>query len=346
MMMKKKSKLIWIDNVKAVAMVLVVLGHFIQSMTLSNMITPSKATVFFNDFIYTFHVPLFFICSGYLYQKYTIANTFKSWKNNVIKKFVALSVPYFTFSLISYALKTLFSSYVHTQAENLLHSLFLSPAAPYWFLYTLFLIFLITPTAKNKKAMACILTGSLLLFAVANILSSKIAIISPIYTTAIYGLWFVIGMCLSAIDIEKLFSPFSILLFLAAVGIAVLNTMYTLPAFLSYLTGFLACFGIIGFIGFLYRKNKQTPVFGLLSKYFMPIFLMHTIFAAGIRAVLFKIGITTPIIHIVIGLAASFAGPILAELILDKIHLDFFVYPLRYLLKKPNKSNLLNEDTQ
>lgn len=40
------------------------------------------------------YVPLFFICSGYLYQKYSKVSDFINWKKNVIKKALALGVPY------------------------------------------------------------------------------------------------------------------------------------------------------------------------------------------------------------------------------------------------------------
>ena len=70
--MKNNSvRIRWVDYVKVVACILVVLGHFFQSMTKSNILPANDLYQWFNTTIYYFHVPLFFICSGFLYQKYS-----------------------------------------------------------------------------------------------------------------------------------------------------------------------------------------------------------------------------------------------------------------------------------
>lgn len=76
----------WVDDVKVIACILVVLGHFFQSMTKSNILPENGLYQWFNTTIYYFHVPLFFICSGYLYQKYSKVNSVGSWCKNVAKK--------------------------------------------------------------------------------------------------------------------------------------------------------------------------------------------------------------------------------------------------------------------
>ena len=46
----------WIDIAKGIGIILVVIGHISQIEVL-------------NDIIYSFHMPLFFIISGYLYKR-------------------------------------------------------------------------------------------------------------------------------------------------------------------------------------------------------------------------------------------------------------------------------------
>lgn len=104
-----------------------------------------------NTTIYYFHVPLFFICSGYLYQKYSRVNDLISWKKNVAKKALALGVPYVTFTTATWVLKTVFSGSVNDQVGGLGDTLLLHPTAPYWYLYALFFIFLVTPTFSTMK---------------------------------------------------------------------------------------------------------------------------------------------------------------------------------------------------
>ena len=146
-----KAREKWVDDVKVIACILVVLGHFFQSMTKANILPDSNLYKWFNTTIYYFHVPLFFICSGYLYQKYSRVNDLISWKKNVAKKALALGVPYVTFTTATWVLKTVFSGSVNDQVGGLGDTLLLHPTAPYWYLYALFFIFLVTPTFSTMK---------------------------------------------------------------------------------------------------------------------------------------------------------------------------------------------------
>lgn len=149
-----KQREIWVDNVKVFACVLVVLGHFFQSMTKANIMPANDLYRWFNQTIYYFHVPLFFICSGYLYQKLSKVDDAHSWLKNIWKKVISLGIPYFTFSFATWALKTVFSSSTNDQIGGLFDTLFLHPTSPYWYLYALFFIFLITPTFCSKRMAA------------------------------------------------------------------------------------------------------------------------------------------------------------------------------------------------
>ena len=51
----------WADDVKVIACILVVLGHFFQSMTKANILPENDLYEWFETTIYYFHVPLFFI---------------------------------------------------------------------------------------------------------------------------------------------------------------------------------------------------------------------------------------------------------------------------------------------
>ena len=147
----KSNREVWIDYIKVFACILVVLGHFFQSMVKASIIPDNGLYQWFDTTIYYFHVPLFFICSGYLYQKYSRMDSVDTWKNNVIKKAVALGIPYFVFSFATWLLKTVFSGSVNGQIGGLADTLFVHPTSPYWFLYILFLIFVVTPMIKTVK---------------------------------------------------------------------------------------------------------------------------------------------------------------------------------------------------
>lgn len=142
----------WVDDVKVIACILVVLGHFFQSMTLADILPDNDLYRWFITTIYYFHVPLFFICSGYLYQKYSKVNSVSSWCKNVTKKALALGIPYATFTTATWILKKAFSGSVNREIGGLGDTLFLHPTSPYWYLYAMFFIFLVTPTFSSVKA--------------------------------------------------------------------------------------------------------------------------------------------------------------------------------------------------
>ena len=98
----------------------------------------------------------------------------------------------------------------------------------------------------------------------------------------------------------------------------------------AFILGLLACVSVAALIA-SYEDNfgRCTDFF---AKYTMPIFLMHTLFAAPLRAVLLKLGIDTAVIHVILGLAVSFAGPIIATWIMKKTKwLEFLLYPNKFV---------------
>lgn len=322
----------WVDDVKVIACILVVLGHFFQSMTKANILPENDLYGWFNTTIYYFHVPLFFICSGYLYQKYSKVNSVGSWCKNVAKKALALGIPYATFTTATWVLKKVFSSSVNDQIGSLGDKLLLHPTAPYWYLYALFFIFLVTPTFSCVKSAAVglivalaakvlILTGGgYSVYAVSTVLSNEI--------------WFVIGMSICSFNVQlkgrKIQgTTFGLLFVILSI---VVYTAKISGSAISFAIGLLACVAVIMMVaGF---EEKFGRGMKLLAKYTMPIFLMHTLFAAPLRSILMKIGIENAVIHVVLGLVISFAGPIIAAWIMKKTKwLEFFLYPNKFIRK-------------
>ena len=278
-------------------------------------------------------MPLFFICSGYLYQKYSKVNGVSSWCKNVAKKALALGVPYATFTTATWVLKKVFSSSVNDQIGGLSDTLFLHPTAPYWYLYALFFIFLVTPTFSDVKAAAVglivalaakvlILTGGgYSIYAVSTVLSNEI--------------WFVLGMSICVFNVQlkgrriqgticgALFMILSVVVYKAKISGGVI----------PFAMGLLACVAVILMVAGDERRFGRGVDF--LAKYTMPIFLMHTLFAAPMRSVLLKLDIGSSMIHVVLGLGISFVGPIIAAWIMKKTKwLEFFLYPNKLIEKQ------------
>lgn len=74
----------------------------------------------------------------------------------------------------------------------------------------------------------------------------------------------------------------------------------------------MACFSVVALMMRTYIGEKWTKVFGLFAKYTMLIFVMHTLFAAPLRTVLFRMGVQNATVYVVLGIMISFAGPMIA----------------------------------
>ena len=326
----------WVDDVKVIACILVVLGHFFQSMTKVNILPENDLYKWFNTTIYYFHVPLFFICSGYLYQKYSKVNDFTSWKKNVTKKVLALGVPYVTFTTATWVLKTVFSSKVNDQIGGLGSTLLLHPTAPYWYLYALFFIFLVTLTFANVKMAAVGLIAAFV--AKLLILVGGGTGIYAVSTVLANEIWFVLGMSVCAFDLRlKGKSGRGIIIGILFLGLSVAVYMANIQnSAVSFVLGLMACTAVILLAVDFEEKSGRAMRF--LAKYTMPIFLMHTLFAAPLRSVLLKIGIINAVVHVTMGLGISFVGPIVAAWIMKKTKwLEFFLYPNKFLGKAKSR---------
>jgi fucose 4-O-acetylase-like acetyltransferase len=132
-----EKRIIWIDNLKAIGILLVVLAHHKEDI-------PN----WFIRYIYSFHVPLFFFASGLVFrpQKYT------GFKALIIDKTKTLLVPYFILSFLSYGFYVAMAPFrsgepvfsiaqlVKGVASILISSngIIWMPNGPLWFLTSLF----------------------------------------------------------------------------------------------------------------------------------------------------------------------------------------------------------------
>lgn len=339
----KKIRYYWVDRTKLIACILVLMGHFISGLILANILENNFFWDWFEKTIYYFHVPLFFICSGFLYQQRSKVNNLKSWRKNVIKKFILLGVPYFTFSIVTILIKMVVSNEVNNEAPELLRTIFLNPIAPFWYLYVLFFVFLVTKTFNKKIECKSYLIISFLLKILSCIISNssnydKI----PYFLRGIMGneIWFVLGMTIPYIEkkyIKNKFIKEYILLFVLAILFSVLIIKLNINVkIIEFIMGLIFCTSIIGILNCNNKKENKVEKF--FSRYTMEIFLMHTIFAAGIRIILIKMEITNAIIHIMLGFIFSLFVPILIAKIIEKSKImKFFIYPNVFLGERLNE---------
>lgn len=315
----KGERYYWVDYVKCIACILVVLGHLYMSLMSKGWV---DGTAFYYNWpiqtVYTFHVPLFFVCSGFLHQVQNKSCTFEGHVRNIKKKALNLGVPYLTFSFITLLLKIIFPSEVNNQATPIIRTLFWEPVAPYWYLYTLFLLFCILPSFKDTKKLKLIFGLSLIVKLIYVICGQTLDLPDLLNKVVANAVWFLLGMVLCEIKLKDW--PIYKCGITVGSGVVV-SILVCAKGNISLLVQFvIALLFVIPIIGCAktYNNRFEKSVLLEMSTYFMPIYLMHTIFAAAMRSVLLKIGIGGLIPHLFVGLIASFLFPVVVYRIAEK----------------------------
>lgn len=320
----------WVDVIKIYACILVLSGHLFQGLVTADIIAGNSLYEWFNTTIYYFHVPLFFICSGFLHQKYSTIRTISQWKTSFAKKAVSLGIPYFVFSLATYALKVVFSGSVNSEVDGLFKTLFFKPLSPYWYLYVLIIIFFFAFTFKCKGEVALALVAAVTMKVVAYIPQFDIYILKVFCDNA---LWFVLGMLICYCDLPSKFRKINaigaVIGTILFVGLSVIvYDLDSLYGVVPFAMGMLGCLSTLMVVIKFEKSFSESRVVSFAAKYTFPVFLMHTIFAAGFRSAMLKVGVSSSILHIIVGIIVSVVLPVIVAVVMSKFKwMEFFLYP-------------------
>ena len=101
---------------------------------------------------------------------------------------------------------------------------------------------------------------------------------------------------------------------------------------IEFFLALIACVSVVLCFISVFKSGKQLSSWGFLAEYTMPIFLMHTLLAAPLRTVLFKLDVQNAATHVLAGLLFSFVGPIAVAEIMKRFKwMEFFLYPNKYI---------------
>lgn len=332
----------WIDYTKLFACILVVIGHLLQGLNLANIKWNQNLYTNINNYIYIFHMPFFMCLSGYLYGKYTKIESKQNYFQFIKKKIINLGIPYIVFYIMTVVISMIFSSSVNSsKGVSDILAIFTHPISPYWFIYILLFIFIIMPIIE------WIFKGNIYLTVFMLLILHVISILLPIDIYVIdllmiYIIYFYMGKIISIK--QNLCSHWGgVLLYIIVFNIISVVICYlemnypsgnVVIQILTLIAAILSLYAFLSLFKNIELKIKPYRFINFLSKYTFPIFLMHTIFSAGIRIVLLKIGIDNFYIHFIFGLTFGMLGPIIVMKILEYTkYLEFFVYPLNTIKK-------------
>jgi fucose 4-O-acetylase-like acetyltransferase len=269
----------WVLIAKGIGIILVVVGHFYPETSPSYWLA-------IRNIIYSFHMPLFFILSGYLYShgKYSYPDLIKTKAKRLLYPFVTIAV---AFLLIKYAAGRVVNLEYPVNIDSI-YALLLNPIKSYmpllWFVHALFLVFAIYPLARLVLNNLSIL---LLLLVINTVLGSDYLVFGKMLANMPF---FVIGVILRenrtfsrrAITADWRYIVALVAMFLLTYVIIQLS-VNTKSIYLSrFLLGVIGSWLVINICHALSDK-KINGVLLLIGYYSMTIYLLHPLFESTVR---------------------------------------------------------------
>ena len=198
------------DIIRAIAVLLVIISHCMYYKIISEYggiqycstefiqinymdIMTIKIQKLIQNFLYTFHMPLFFALSGALFKNSINRGKFKKFKEVIIQKAKRLIIP-FIIVTIFFSTPIKYLSGYYNASDNILKDIFIGQVlmqgnTHLWFLPTLFLEFIIVWKINKINFNSKLIVGMMILL---NIISSKVDIII-LQNTLYCLLYFYIG---------------------------------------------------------------------------------------------------------------------------------------------------------
>jgi fucose 4-O-acetylase-like acetyltransferase len=154
----KRERIAAYDIARGIAIILVVYGHCLRGLTASGLVSQESPLQVSDYTIYTFHMPLFFVISGFFFRRDAAGNHRARW----LARLKTLVYPYFFWSLLHGGLLVAASGSGATNNNislSRLEEILWAPIAPYWFLYALFVAFTLLDFVPRMNSRWLVLSG-------------------------------------------------------------------------------------------------------------------------------------------------------------------------------------------
>ena len=317
-----------VDKLKGYACFLVLFGHVIMGIRLAGINIPQ----FFwgmEKFIWSFHIALFLFLSGVVYKVTGEWTSKKTKWGFIIYKLYTLGVPYIAFSVIYILINSLVGeANTHSSALDILN-IWKTPVAQYWFLYALFFLFCIWAALSGILKNWQITLFAVLIGYLSPLLGISLGSFDVVFYSA---LAFGIG---TFVDFSSLTKPSSMVKWLIVLLHIAISVMLILLNKIEapFIKEIMLLFGIYSSIMFISLLQNYKPVslfLSFMNKYSFQIYLLHTIFTAGLRIILLRMNVAQWWIHILLGTACGMVFSVVAAKIARKVKfLNFFFFPAK-----------------
>ncbi len=167
----QKNRILWLDALKGLTIICVVTGHVADGYLVGNTFPECQNSIqcIFN-IIYSFHMPLFFILSGYFFSLAYQDNNMSPRTDKLKLQIPNLIVIYFLFSVMLITFRVVFSAFSnHSASFAAIIDLWHSPNSLYWYLYSLILMYTICAIAGKYCTNKFFLLGSFVMSVISSV---------------------------------------------------------------------------------------------------------------------------------------------------------------------------------
>lgn len=322
-----------------------VLGHVANGYLSANMYPESVSLPVIHSVIYSFHMALFMIISGYLYYTAYFDNNGSPRKERLYRQVLNLTVMYVVFNIAFGLFKVLCGRFTN-QSTSILDVLLtpVKPIAPYWYLYLLIFYYLIFSCRKIRDYNSWL---TFIVLAVVSIIGDfNLGYWFEFRCFLYFAFFFYLGILFR--KNEKIFfgnKIVTVVLFVIAVaGIAfkISGVTNSVPVPVAKVINVITALGISQALWYVFEHCKffgENKLFELCGRYCLEIYVIHCVFTAGSRAIFPKFILDNYILSVMLNFIISTTIPILFSMLCKKLNIHgLFFKPVTYIANLRDKN--------
>lgn len=341
-----QSRLKWVDNIKGMAMISVVLCHVVDGLYGANTYPEVNEILYIiRNICNIFQMPLFCIASGYLFEYIYFDKDGELKKNRFIRHVKTFVSIYILWCWVMGVFKIALSGKVNYEVKPAdLLLIWIKPIGVYWYLYVLIALYIMFSLIEQKIKLNDIWGGVIFgIFSILGIIASLFANhegdLFIFRRISYYALFFYFGILLTKIE-DKVLYTISLVSSVAAVILTAIfwNSnveIYHIPI-VNLVTAIGYCLIVIVL---MQMASDHLSIIGYIGKNSLEIYLLHVFFAAGGRMVISKMGSIPPVFGVVCLFILSLLTPLLIGILLRKINIYDLAFKPYVFVEKARKRN-------
>lgn len=339
----------WIDSVKGVAMISVVLCHVVNGFRKAGLFTNSGGGVLYaiENITDIYQMPLFCLISGFLFSFSYVSRAGELKREKVDRQILNFVGMYVAWSIITYVAKIAFSREVNTELSPWAILFIWCKTIDFlWYLYVLAAIYMIFRFDKVRNAPGCII---FMIMTIAGLVGSALAsdFLDGLFCIKLilyYSFIFYIGILLEKRLREgKTFKKMETIVILSmgavSIGLTVLfwgRKIKDIPI-VNLITGLGISFLIVLVFMRVDILHRIKPL-NYIGRRSIEIYLIHVFCTVGARPIIRMLGLSNPFLGVAITFLLSIAIPLLIGYVFKRLGLyDFLFRPYTALRQLTNK---------